>query len=153
MTRLETTVPPPVWALLVAVVMFGVNRLGVAFSIGAWGRVAGIAAALVGVSVASSGIVGFARAGTTVDPHAPAKVSTLVDTGVYRITRNPMYLGLALVLIGWGLALRDPLMAVAGSGVFVAIITRLQIVPEERALREHFGATYDDFCARTRRWL
>ena len=153
MSRLETRVPPPVWALFVAVAMFGVNRLGAVWSIGSWGRTVGLVLAMVGLGFSVAGIAGFTRAGTTVDPHAPAKASALVDTGVYRVTRNPMYLGLALLLLGWGSGLRDPLVAIVGSGVFVALITRLQILPEERILRDRFGAAYDAFCARTRRWL
>ena len=153
MTRLETLVPPPVWAVLIGAAMFGVNQMGAAWTIGSWGRSAGAVVGLAGVVVAASGVVGFARAGTTVDPHDPSKTSALVDSGVYRVTRNPMYVGLALVVFGWGVALRDPLVAVAGAGVFVTVITRLQIVPEERTLRARFGAEYDAFCRRTRRWI
>lgn len=153
MTRLETAVPPPVWALLVGAAMFGVNRLGAAWSIGTWGRLVGVAIWVVAFATSASGIATFRRAGTTVDPHDPSKASALVVSGVYRITRNPMYVGLALLVFGWGFVLRDPLLAIVGAGVFAAIITRLQIVPEERMLRAPFGADYEAFLSRTRRWI
>lgn len=153
MSRLETRVPPPVWAGVIGALMFGVNRLGAAWTAGSWARPAGFVIALIGVGVAAAGIAAFARARTTVDPHDPSKATALVATGIYRLTRNPMYVGLAAAVAGWGLVLRDPVAAAAGAGVFVAVITRLQIVPEERFLRERFGDAYVRFSQSTRRWL
>ena len=154
MTRLETVVPPPIWMLLVAAAMFGLERLdlGLGFT-GDWRRLVAAAIGLVAVAIAGAGIVQFGRARTTVDPHAPEKASALVDGGIYRLTRNPMYVGLSLILVGWGVALSDGIALVVGPVAFVVIITRLQILPEERVLRARFGAPYDAFCARTRRWL
>ena len=151
MARLETRVPPPVWAVLVGALMFAFDRLDLGGTAGSTGL--GLAVAAVGLAVAASGVWQFARAGTTVDPHRPGDASALVAGGIYRVTRNPMYVGLTLVLVGWGLVLRSPVVAVAGAVIFMAIITRLQIIPEERVLRARFGPAYDDFCARTRRWI
>lgn len=137
--------------MLVGAVMWTVSRLDLGWSAG--GRVPAAIVAGIGVAIAVAGIVQFARVGTTVDPHAPERTATLVDGGVYRLTRNPMYLGLALVLAGWGLALREPSVAIAGPFVFAAIITRLQIIPEERVLEARFSRIYADFRARTRRWI
>ena len=153
MRRLETTVPPPIWAALLAAFVFGATRLGSPWTIGGWGRPVGLGLGVLGVAIAAAGVASFARARTTVDPHDPSKTSALVDTGVYRVTRNPMYLGLALVLGGWGLVLRDPVAGLVGVGVFVVVLTHLQIMPEERILRERFGPAYDAFCERTRRWI
>ena len=94
----------------------------------------------------------FAQAGTTVSPHQPQKASVLVTGGVYAWTRNPMYLALAMALVGWAVSL-GALSAFAGPLLFVPLIVRVQILPEERALRARFGAEYEDYCARVNRWL
>jgi protein-S-isoprenylcysteine O-methyltransferase Ste14 len=98
------------------------------------------------------GILTFRRASTTLDPHRPEDAATLVTTGIYRATRNPMYLGLAMILVGWIVWLAHPL-AIAALCLFVAWITRFQILPEERALRAAFRERYDHYRERTRRWL
>ena len=154
MARLETLIPPPVWMLVLAAAMFGIAGFDHPAVFGGGWRtpVAGVIG-LAAVILAGIGILQFWRAGTTIDPHAPQKSSALVEGGIYRLTRNPMYVGLALILIAWGVALGDGVALVAGPVVFVVVITRLQILPEERMLRARFGADYDAFVARTRRWI
>ena len=94
----------------------------------------------------------FVRHGTTVDPHQPARTTALVTSGVYRLTRNPMYLGFLLILSGWAL-LASNWLAVVLVPIFVYLLTKLQIEAEERILEEHFGDAYRRYKARTRRWL
>jgi protein-S-isoprenylcysteine O-methyltransferase Ste14 len=94
----------------------------------------------------------FGQAGTTVSPHQPQKASALVTGGIYAWTRNPMYLGLATALVGWAVSL-GALSAFAGPLFFVPLIVRVQILPEERALRARFGGEYEDYCERVNRWL
>ena len=80
-------------------------------------------------------------------------VSTVVTGGIYRVTRNPMYLGMALVLVGWCVALGTVPGLVVSVTVLVAYLTRFQIVPEERVLTDKFGDDYTAFTHRTRRWI
>lgn len=94
----------------------------------------------------------FGHAGTTVSPHQPQDASVLVTDGIYAWTRNPMYLGLSVALAGWAVSL-GALSAFAGPLLFVPLIVRVQIVPEEHALRQRFGREYADYCARVNRWL
>jgi protein-S-isoprenylcysteine O-methyltransferase Ste14 len=94
----------------------------------------------------------FARARTTVNPLAPARASRLVTGGVFAHTRNPMYLGMLLVLAGWGVWLGNAL-AWLGLPLFVGLLNALQIGPEERAMRQRFGADFDRYAAQVRRWL
>ncbi len=94
----------------------------------------------------------FRRAHTTVDPHKPGKASALVTSGVYSWTRNPMYLGLSILLAGWAIKL-GALSSFAGALLFVPLIQRVQIRPEEHALRGLFGNDYDRYCRRVNRWL
>ena len=153
MRALELKVPPPVAALLVAVAMWGISLLTPPIEIPTLVRTtAALALAIVGVAIAVSGMVAFRRARTTVSPHEPEAASSLVTSGVYRFTRNPMYLGLCLVLLAWAFFLSSAL-ALVGPVVFVLYISRFQIVPEERALARIFGTAFSTYEARVRRWL
>lgn len=108
--------------------------------------------AAVGMGVAVAGVVSFRRAKTTVNPLKPETASSLVLSGVYRVTRNPMYLGALILLIGWAAYLAN-FLALVLSSAFVAYLNRFQIVPEERALAARFGAEYSAYCASVRRWI
>ena len=94
----------------------------------------------------------FHRAHTTVDPHKPESTSSLVTCGVYSWTRNPMYLGLSILLLGWAIKL-GALSPFAGPLLFVPLVQHVQIQPEEHALRMRFGNDYDRYCERVNRWL
>ena len=114
--------------------------------------IAGFGFVVVGICLAIAGVKSFARAKTTVNPTTPAATSALVVTGVYRFTRNPMYLGMLLVLLGWAVYLANAI-AFLLVPVFLLYISRFQIVPEERVLQEKFGAVFATYKARVRRWL
>lgn len=106
----------------------------------------------VGVIVALLGVLEFRRANTTADPRFPDKSSRLVVSGVYRISRNPMYLGFLLVLFGWALYLMNYL-AFLLLPLFVAYMNRFQIQPEERYMNQKFGDEFEAYAARVRRWI
>jgi protein-S-isoprenylcysteine O-methyltransferase Ste14 len=108
--------------------------------------------ALVGAAFTIAGIVSFRRAKTTVSPLKPESASSLVSSGVYTITRNPMYVGLLSLLVAWTVFLSSPL-ALVGPLAFFLYIGRFQIAPEERALSNLFGSEYANYRARVRRWL
>ncbi len=121
---------------------------------GAWpfGLGAALGLALAGGAIALAGLVEFSRARTTFNLLIP-RASTLVTTGIYRVTRNPMYLGMLLVLLGWAVWLGNA----APFGVLplspVLLLNKLQIRPEERILRERFGEHYTRYAGRVRRWV
>lgn len=108
--------------------------------------------ALLGITAAFMGVAEFRRARTTVDPTDPGKSSALVTHGIYRLTRNPMYLGFLLLLLAWCVELAN-LLALAGPVAFQLYMNRFQIEPEERMLEERFGADYVDYRRRVRRWV
>lgn len=147
---LECRVPPPVVAALHAVAMWGLAKGLPAGHVNLPG-VVGPTLAGVGIAIAASGVWAFRVSQTTIDPRDPRKTAHLVTHGVYRFSRNPMYLGMLLVLLGWGLWLRH-LPAALVPALFVAYMSRFQIQPEERALREKFGEAFRDYAARVRRW-
>ena len=111
-----------------------------------------LAFVLIGQSISVSGIMSFRRAKTTINPIKLSAASSLVSGGVYRFTRNPMYLGLLVTLIGWAVLLSNPL-ALLAAPLFVLYINRFQITPEERVLSSLFGAEYAAYKERVRRWL
>jgi protein-S-isoprenylcysteine O-methyltransferase Ste14 len=111
-----------------------------------------VSLALIGAVICLSGVVSFRRAKTTVNPMKPDSTSSLVVSGIYKYTRNPMYLGFVLVLLGWAAFLSN-LAALALLPVFVAYISRFQIRPEERVLASLFPHEYPAYRAKVRRWV
>lgn len=104
------------------------------------------------VIIVITAVIGFRRARTTVDPFHPETASNIVTTGIYRITRNPMYLGFLLALIALAVFLGNIVSAVLPL-VFVIYMNRFQIEPEERALLARFGASYEAYLRSVRRWI
>jgi protein-S-isoprenylcysteine O-methyltransferase Ste14 len=153
MRWLELKIPPPLVALLIGVAMWAIARASWHVQIAPNVQLTtSIALAVLGVVVAVLSSMAFKRVGTTVNPLKPDAASVLVTSGVYRHTRNPMYVGLATVLLGWAMYLGAPL-AIVGPVAFVAYITRFQIIPEERVLSIKFGGEFAEYQARVRRWL
>ncbi len=150
---LELRLHPPVVAAIVAVAMGVVDAAYPLLEIAPpWQRVSVVSLLVAGGAFGLAGLIAFRRAKTTIDPHRPQKTSRLVDHGVYRFTRNPMYLGLLLVLAAWAMHLGS-VSSLAGLPLFVVYLTRYQIVPEERALRAKFGDAFDRYAGEVRRWL
>lgn len=108
--------------------------------------------ACAGAGLLVAGAMSFRYAGTTVNPLRPQDASSLVTSGVYRMTRNPMYTGLLLMLLAWAVFL-SALWSFLVLPVFVLYVTRFQIQPEERMLAVIFGETYREYTNRVRRWL
>jgi protein-S-isoprenylcysteine O-methyltransferase Ste14 len=153
MQVLELKIPPPVVALLVACAMWVASLvLPASTAPTTLHTLAALALALAGGVVALSGVMSFRRAKTTVNPMKPAKTVSLVTGGVYRFTRNPMYLGLLLVLIAFAVYLSSAWLLV-GPVIFVLYMNRFQVAPEERVLSRMFGESYASYQSRVRRWL
>lgn len=153
MRWLEHRIPPPIVALLIGFGMWALARVSARVSIEAGVRaVIVIALAGMGLALGVAGWTAFRRAETTVNAMKPETVSSLVIEGVYRHTRNPMYLGLVLLLVAWAVHLAAP-GALLGPVLFVVFITRFQIVPEERALSRKFGSEFETYRHAVRRWV
>lgn len=105
-----------------------------------------------GIAIALSGVREFVKSKTTLNPTTPEKSSHIVDTGIYRFSRNPMYLGMVLILAGLVFAWGNYLSWLGVAG-FVAYITHFQIVPEEKILKEIYGEEYKEYIRKVRRWL
>ncbi len=146
---------PPVAAVSIAAAAMAVLAWAVPASIplvASTRLVVSIALVLAGAWVGMAGVVAFRRHKTTVNPFTPERSSSLVSTGIYRFSRNPMYLGLLLVLAGWSVFLANWVAALL-LPAFVVYMNRFQIRPEERALSEKFGSQFIAYASSVRRWL
>ena len=153
MKSLEARIPPPALAAAIAGAMWATSRLAPLLQIPGASRLGTAAAVLlVGIGFSVGGVLAFRRARTTLNPTKPEQASSLVRSGVYRVTRNPMYVGLLCVLVAWAVFLSSA-WALLGPLIFVLYIGRFQIAPEERALAKLFGSEFADYQAKVRRWL
>ena len=152
MQALELKIPPPVIALLVAVSMWFARPYASSLDLVIpWRPAFAIALVILGIALALAGVLAFRKAKTTVNPTKPEATSTVVATGIYRFTRNPMYLGMLMVLVGWAVFLANVISFLL-LPLFVLYMNRLQIGPEERVLSEHFGREYATYMQSVRRW-
>lgn len=153
MSFLELKIPPPLVALLAGASMWGLSQFPPHWEINSLIRyVVSMLLAAIGVTFALAGFFSFRRVKTTIDPLHPDKSTTLVSTGVYGFTRNPMYVGLLCVLLALAFFLQSA-WALLGPVAFFVWINNLQIVPEERVLGKLFGEEYERYRGRVRRWL
>ncbi len=157
MIRLENRIPPPVIDVAFAGLMWWLARAFPSAQLWradatVWPSWVAAVFGLAGLASALAGLMAFRRARTTVNPLTPTRASMLVSSGIYRHTRNPMYLGMLLVLAGWGVWLGHAL-ALLMLPLFVLTLNRLQIEAEERALRARFGEAFTQYAARVRRWI
>jgi protein-S-isoprenylcysteine O-methyltransferase Ste14 len=153
MHRLEITVPPVAVAVLIAIAMWCVSSFGPSLALPVLVRLS-ITGALVaaGAGICVAAVVSFRRANTTVNPTRPEATSALVTSGIYRFSRNPMYLGFLLILIGWA-AFLSSVPALTGAPLFVLYMNRFQVRPEEKAMSSIFGEEYEAYKTEVRRWL
>jgi protein-S-isoprenylcysteine O-methyltransferase Ste14 len=153
MQALELKIPPPVIAVLMAGIMWGISLVAPLLEMPAFIRLAAaVTVALAGAGLTLAGAIAFRRAGTTVNPLKPETTSSLVCSGIYKATRNPMYAGLLFVLVAWAIFLSTA-WALLGPLAFVLYLNRFQIAPEERVLSAMFGAGYSAYKSKVRRWL
>jgi len=154
MDVLENRIPPVVVAALFGVLMWlaaynlpGALALPIEWRVGL-----ALTVLLVGAFICLAGVASFRQASTTVNPLQPETASVLVSSGIYRYTRNPMYLGFATALLAWSILLGSP-VSVLGVLGFVLFMNRFQIRSEERALANLFGNDFEQYCRTVGRWF
>jgi protein-S-isoprenylcysteine O-methyltransferase Ste14 len=151
--NLELKIPPDLVALVVAALMWLTSAVtpGLSYPLLVRIVVAGVLA-VAGAGLIIDARMMLARARTTWQPGTPGRTAALVTGGVYRFSRNPIYLGMLLILVGWATALMSP-VALGVSALFVPYMDRFQIGPEERVLSALLGQSYRDYLSAVRRWL
>lgn len=149
MSALETRIPPPVVALILGALAWALG--GPALEFPGWAGLA-ILWGVLGLAIEIAAALAFVARKTTLLPWAPERTGTLVTSGLFRVSRNPMYLGQALLLGAWSLY-TGTWTALLAVPAYVLYMNRFQIGPEERILAAKFGADYDAYRARVRRWV
>lgn len=148
---LNNKIPPLVVVLFFALIMALIAHYSV-IDFSAFILYLTVSLVTIGCVFCIAGLVSFRLANTTVNPSKPEQAINLVTSGVYRFSRNPMYVGFVFILLGWGIWLSSlwALLCVAG---FIAYLTLFQIIPEERALTQLFGEDYIQYKNKVKRWL
>ncbi|MDX1788612.1 MAG: isoprenylcysteine carboxylmethyltransferase family protein [Psychrobacter sp.] len=153
MNALALKVPPVAQVIITAAAMYGTAKImpSLQFSLSG-STVLAVGLGVIGMSLGVMGVTQFRKAQTTPNPQALEKVSSLVTSGIYRYSRNPMYLGLVLILLGWAFYLSH-FLAFVLLPVFILYMTRFQIQPEEQMMARKFGKTYQAYLNKVRRWI
>ena len=153
MDKLELKIPPPLIALIVAGVMWGISLSMPLLAIPNTMRIAlCVVFFLIGLGFDVVALTAFRRQKTTFNPMKPENSSALVSSGIYKVSRNPMYLASLFMLLSWAVYLSSA-WSLFGLLLFVLFINRFQIEPEERVLQAKYGESYTYFKSKVRRWL
>jgi len=156
MIFLRLKCPPPIVMFLAGLIAWLVSQRDLIFLQQQTAEVESLVWSLIfviaGILLALSGVKEFKQHQTTINPLDPRSSSSLVSSGIYQFTRNPMYLGMLLVLLGWADFL-DTILAYSGAVSFFIYITLFQIKPEEDVMAELFGQDFIQYCSKVRRWL
>ena len=147
---METKIPPPIVTLIFIFLIAFSNRIVEPFSF-EFQMPLGVAIIICGLAVLILAVRVFKQLETTINPMQPSQASKLATTGPFKFTRNPMYLGMSIMLIGFGVIFGAKL-TVCLLALFVFYITIFQIMPEERAMEQKFD-DWEDYSAKVRRWL
>jgi protein-S-isoprenylcysteine O-methyltransferase Ste14 len=150
---MKNKIPPPILLLIFGAVMWFVAKSAFAYPFSVpYALIIAIAVAAIGMSISVSALRQFSAVETTIDPLDPEAATTLVQSGIFSKTRNPMYVGLSLVLTAWVIWL-ESFGNVAILLLFIVVLTELQIKPEEAAMRKLFGDEYAAYSKKVGRWL
>lgn len=148
--NLELKIPPVLVVIITTVIMLALAQIPIPRLMSSW--VVAVLFMLIGGMVIVIAVTQFAKAKTTVNPMNPNDSSQIVAKGIFSVSRNPMYVGMVLILswLAMGLGLLLAWLMIIG---FVLYMTYFQIKPEERILAEKFGDDYVQYCAKVRRWV
>jgi protein-S-isoprenylcysteine O-methyltransferase Ste14 len=150
---MKPLVPPPIVVAIVGTAMYFVDaKLGLMKVTIAWQTPVATILLATGLLLMLVAVVAFIAAKTTINPMRPSRASHLMTTGIYSVSRNPIYLADVIVLAACAVWLGN-LANIALLAIFAAYIHKFQILPEEQALSRIFGEDYTTYCLRVRRWL
>ena len=148
--NLETKIPPPLITLICISIIYFFEKEFIFFE--DWNIYISGFFLLWGLIIIAFAVFKFAKTKTTVDPTKPSKTSSLVISGIYRITRNPMYLGMLFLIISFTFYKLSLVGAIVIPS-FIFYINKYQIEPEEYEMRKKFGENFEDYCKKVDRWI
>ena len=146
--NLDTKIPPPIVTLIILtlIYLFDLKEYNLNTN------VISVVILFIGIIFIISAVVQFVNRKTTVNPTKPYKTTSLVITGTYKITRNPMYLGMLLIIISFAFY-KASIISLILIPFFIFYINKFQIEPEEFEMRKKFGKEYEDYCKKVDRWI
>ena len=148
--NMNNKIPPPIVTLFFGLCIYLSRSYFPVFS-GSALNFLSICFSVYGIFLFAAAVISFKKQKTTVNPISIENASSLVVSGIFKQTRNPMYLGMSIMLMGFGLIFGAKL-TICLVALFVLYITFFQIMPEERAMHEKFS-DWEDYCSKVRRWL
>ena len=146
--NLDTKIPPPIVTLIILTIIYLFEIKEYELNT----KLISITIFSIGLVFIFSAVFQFIRIKTTVNPTKPHKTTTLVITGTYKITRNPMYLGMLLIIISFAFY-KASIISLILIPLFIFYINKFQIEPEEFEMRKKFGKEYEDYCKKVDRWI
>ena len=147
---LNTKIPPPIVTLLCIGIIY-LFESQIEYSEPDL-KVVGIIFLILGLIIIFSAVLKFIKTKTTVDPTRPHKTSNLVINGIYKITRNPMYLGMLFLIMAYAIY-NNNIIGCIIIPIFIFYINKFQIEPEEIEMRKKFGESFENYCKKVNRWL
>jgi protein-S-isoprenylcysteine O-methyltransferase Ste14 len=148
---LKTTIPPPIVTLICGLAIY-YSRSLISYEFPIYTNELSLLSSIIGVLILFLAGGLFRKHQTTVNPLKPETASHLVTTGVFSLSRNPMYLGMLLILVALSIRF-NPMGGILICAVFVGFITKFQIIPEETAMQKLFSEKFNAYCKNTRRWI
>jgi protein-S-isoprenylcysteine O-methyltransferase Ste14 len=150
---MNTLIPPPIVTATLAAVMWWITQQLPELQFRSmFNKPLAYVLVLIALALMLATVIEFWKLRTTVNPMKPGNTSELATAGVMRLSRNPIYLGDAILLGAWSFWMSSPIALIA-MPIFVIYINRFQIEPEERALRTKFSTQYESYCNSVRRWI
>ncbi len=148
---LDQKIPPALLLLVFGIVTFFMSNQS--FSFVGLSQFLGLGLGILAIAIAIVAVLSFKKAKTTVNPMKTENISSLVTTGIFSYSRNPMYVAMALLLFGFGVYMEVTLFSVFWTVFFILYLTKFQIMPEEKLLIGIFAKEYEKYCTDVRRWL
>ena len=148
---MNNKIPPPIVTLTFGLLIYFTKSLFPAFTNGLL-SILSLLSLLIGLSILISAVSSFKKQQTTVNPIAIEKASSLVVTGIFKYSRNPMYLGMVLILLSISFKF-NLIGGIVLTMLFTGYITKFQIIPEEIVMNKLFGDEFEKYKNKTRRWI
>jgi protein-S-isoprenylcysteine O-methyltransferase Ste14 len=148
---METKIPPPIVTLIFGFATYLSRKIFPEIEI-QYSSFFGIFLLLLGFFILISAVKLFRNDKTTVNPLSPEQATKLVTNGIFKLSRNPMYLGMALILASVAVFF-NIIGGIISMALFCLYITKFQIIPEEKAMKDLFAQDFEQYMQATRRWI